>query len=352
MNKNFYKGKKVFVTGHTGFKGSWLCKILLMCGAEVKGYSLNPPTEPSIFSLIDLESKMESVIGDIRDYDKLFREMKKFSPEIVIHLAAQPIVRESYINPRYTYETNVMGTVNILECIRTLTSIRSAVIITTDKVYKDKDMIYGYREIDELNGYDPYSNSKSCADLAYSCYYNSYFKDDELVSVSTTRAGNVLGGGDFAKDRIMTDLVNCYLRKEDILIRNPKAIRPFQFVLDALNGYLMLAEQQYGNKSIEGCYNFGPSSTEVINNEYLVNTFCKTVKNSIKWYTKDNVIFPHESNILLLDSVKAKNILGWETKYSIEKTIDKIVEWTNAYKNNKDINKIMEKQIEEYLKIK
>ncbi len=352
MNKSFYSNKKVFVTGHTGFKGSYLCKMLLMCGSTVEGYGLEPNTNPSLFNLMNLDKQMTSIIGDIRDYNKLYKEMKKFSPDIVIHLAAQPLVRESYINPRYTYDTNVMGTVNVLECIRNLTSVKSVVIITTDKVYKDKDSIYGYREIDELGGYDPYSNSKSCVELVYSGYYKSFFKDDDTISVSTARAGNVLGGGDFAKDRIMTDIVSNYLRGGDIVIRNPKAIRPYQYVLDALNGYLTLVEKQYENKSIEGAYNFGPKEELIIDNELLVNTFCKEVKNKIKWTTLENNNGPHESNILVLDSTKSKKVLGWSTKYNIELVIKKIIEWTNAYKNNKDINKVVEKQIDEFMRIK
>ena len=294
----FYKGKKVFITGHTGFKGSWLSKILIEAGAIVKGYALEPNTNPSLFELLNIEKKMNSTIGDVRNYDNLLKSMKEFSPEIIIHLSAQPIVRESYKNPRYTYESNVMGTVNVLECVRNINTVKSCLIITTDKVYFNEEWDYGYRETDRLCGYDPYSNSKSCAELVYYSYYNSYFKENKNIAVSTARSGNVIAGGDFAQDRIMTDAVNAFLNQSDIIVRNPYSIRPYQHVLDTLNGYLMLAKLQYENKNIEGSYNFGPNAESSVTTGELVTMFCSKLDNQIKWIDRSDANAVHESKFL------------------------------------------------------
>ena len=247
----FYKGKKVLITGHTGFKGTWLSKILLMAGAKVYGYALEPNTEPSLFNILNMDKQMHSIIGDIRNYDTLKKVLEEVKPEIVFHLAAQPIVRESYANPRYTYEVNVMGTVNLLDAIRETNFVKSFVNITTDKVYLNKEWYWGYRECERLCGYDPYSNSKSCSELVTYSYINSFFKDSN-IKISTARSGNVIGGGDFAKDRIIPDCVRATIKSEEIIIRNPYSTRPYQHVLDCLNGYLILAKKQYEDKSYRG----------------------------------------------------------------------------------------------------
>lgn len=254
---SFYKGKKVFVTGHTGFKGSWLCKILANAGAIVTGYSLNPPTSPSLFEIANIEQDIHSVIGDIRDYKTLKAAFDEAQPEIVLHLAAQPIVRDSYKNPAYTYETNVMGTVNILECVRTSSCVKSFLNVTTDKVYLNKEWAWGYRENEELDGYDPYSNSKSCSELVTHSYKNSFFGDNR-VAISTARAGNVIGGGDFANDRIIPDCIRAAIKHEDIVVRNPFSTRPYQHVLEPLYAYLMNCSNAVSDIKYAGYYNVGP----------------------------------------------------------------------------------------------
>ena len=251
---NFYKGKKVLVTGHTGFKGTWLSRILVNAGAEVTGYSLNPPTDPALFNMAGLEGKMNSVIGDIRDLAHLKQVFEDTKPEIVLHLAAQPIVRDSYKDPVYTYETNVIGTVNILECVRLNPCVKSFLNVTTDKVYENREWEYGYREVDRLDGYDPYSNSKSCSELVTHSYKQSFFTDGRCA-VSTCRAGNVIGGGDFAADRIVPDCVRAAEKKEPIIVRNPHSTRPFQHVLEPLFLYLTVAKAQWENAELAGCYN-------------------------------------------------------------------------------------------------
>ena len=254
MDLSFYKGKKVLVTGHTGFKGTWLCRILINAGAQVTGYSLNPPTEPNLFSMADVESRMNSVIGDIRDLDHLKKVFEQTQPEIVLHLAAQPIVRDSYKDPVYTYETNVMGTVNICECVRLNPCVKSFLNVTTDKVYKNNEWEWGYRENEPLDGFDPYSNSKSCSELVTHSYINSFFNNMDLA-VSTARAGNVIGGGDFANDRIVPDCVRAAIEGKDIIVRNPHSTRPYQHVLEPLAAYLIIAQKQFEDKKYAGFYN-------------------------------------------------------------------------------------------------
>jgi CDP-glucose 4,6-dehydratase len=346
MDLSFYKNKRVFITGHTGFKGSWLCKILVLAGAKVTGYALEPNTKPSMFELLNIDKNIASIIGDVRDYDHLYEAIKKAKPEIVFHLAAQPIVRESYNNPRYTYESNVMGTVNLLEAIRNTKGIKSVVNITTDKVYLNKEWCWGYREDEELCGYDPYSNSKSCSELVTYSYNKSFFDSDNSISVSTARSGNVIGGGDFAKDRIIPDCVRSAINNEDIIVRNPYSIRPYQHVLDCLYGYLLLAKSQYNNKDISGSYNFGPNEESMITTGDLASLFCEKWQ-SIKWINKSDH-GPHEANFLKLDCSKAKKVLHFEPKIPIEKAIELVVEWHKAYINKKDLNKITDKQILNY----
>ncbi|MBQ6555365.1 MAG: CDP-glucose 4,6-dehydratase, partial [Firmicutes bacterium] len=296
---DFYKGKKVFVTGHTGFKGAWLCRILALAGAEVTGYSLEPPTDPALFEIIGADKYVNSVIGDIRDYISLKKAFDEARPEIVLHLAAQPIVRDSYKNPAYTYETNVMGTVNMLECVRNSDYVKSFLNVTTDKVYLNREWEWGYRENDELDGYDPYSNSKSCSELVTHSYKNSFFADGS-AAISTARAGNVIGGGDFANDRIIPDCVRAAMKKEDIIVRNPYSTRPFQHVLEPLFAYLMIAAKQYEDIKYAGWYNVGPDDCDCFQTGALVDLFVKHWGGGLKWVNRHDG-GPHEANFLKLD---------------------------------------------------
>ena len=274
IDRDFYKNRKILITGHTGFKGTWMCQVLLELGAEVTGYALQPPTDPSLFSLTGMAEQMQSIEGDVRDLEHLLRVFEEMQPEIVIHMAAQPIVRESYANPVYTYDVNVMGTVNVLECVRRTASVRSFVNVTTDKVYKNREWEWGYRENEPLDGYDPYSNSKSCSELVTHSYINSFYNDME-VAVSTARAGNVIGGGDFANDRIIPDCVRAAGKKEDIVVRNPHSTRPYQHVLEPLKIYLLIAKKQYEDKTMSGFYNVGPDDRDCITTGRLVDLFCE-----------------------------------------------------------------------------
>ena len=348
----FYKGKKVFVTGHTGFKGSWLCKILINSGAIVTGYSLLPPTEPALFHLAGMEEKMTSVTGDIRDLKILKECFDKAEPEIVLHLAAQPIVRESYKNPVYTYETNVMGTVNILECVRQSKTVKSFLNVTTDKVYLNKEWEWGYRENEELDGFDPYSNSKSCSELVTHSYVNSFFQDDEgraVLSVSTARAGNVIGGGDFATDRIIPDCVRAAVKGEKIIVRNPYSTRPYQHVLEPLYAYLMIAKEQYEDCKYAGWYNVGPDDCDCYQTGALVDLFVKHWGDNLEWMNQYDG-GPHEANFLKLDCSKLKNTFGWKPRWNLEKAIEKTVEWSKCWINGENISACMDKQIEEFFK--
>ena len=308
MDLSFYKGKKVLVTGHTGFKGTWLCRILINAGAQVTGYSLNPPTEPNLFSMADVESRMNSVIGDIRDLDHLKKVFEQTQPEIVLHLAAQPIVRDSYKDPVYTYETNVMGTVNICECVRLNPCVKSFLNVTTDKVYKNNEWEWGYRENEPLDGFDPYSNSKSCSELVTHSYINSFF-DNMNLAVSTARAGNVIGGGDFANDRIVPDCVRAAIEGKDIIVRNPHSTRPYQHVLEPLAAYLIIAQKQFEDKKYAGFYNVGPDETDCVTTGNLVDTFCAKWGEGIKWIDRYDG-GPHEANFLKLDCSKLKTTFG------------------------------------------
>lgn len=349
LNLNFYKNKKVLVTGHTGFKGSWLCRILINAGAIVTGYSLEAPTNPNLFSICDVESKINSIIGDIRDIDHLMNVFKYAQPEIVIHLAAQPIVRDSYKNPVYTYETNVMGTVNICECVRLNPCVKSFLNVTTDKVYENKEWEWGYRESEPLDGYDPYSNSKSCSELVTHSYINSFYSSME-VAVSTARAGNVIGGGDFANDRIIPDCVRAAQKNEDIIVRNPHSTRPYQHVLEPLSVYLTIAQKQYEDKSYAGFYNVGPDDCDCVTTGELVNLFCNTWGDGIKWINRYDG-GPHEANFLKLDCSKIKKTFSWSPRWSVADAINKTVEWSKVYMSEGDIPECMDKQIEEFLSL-
>lgn len=347
FDMSFYKGKKVFVTGHTGFKGSWLCKMLANAGAEVTGYSLNPPMEPSLFKIADIASDIYSFIGDIRDYTALKKTFDKAQPEIVFHLAAQPIVRDSYKAPAYTYETNVMGTVNILECVRNSSSVKSFLNVTTDKVYLNKEWAWGYRENEELDGYDPYSNSKSCSELVTHSYKNSFFSDGH-VAISTARAGNVIGGGDFAHDRIIPDCIRAALKHEDIIVRNPYSTRPYQHVLEPLYAYLMIAAEQYENGNVSGWYNVGPDDKDCFQTGVLVDLFVSKWGDGMKWIDRSDG-GPHEANFLKLDCSKLKSTFGWKPRWNLDTAIEMVVEWSKCWMSNGDVRACMDKQIEEFL---
>lgn len=343
-----YEGKTVLVTGHTGFKGSWMCKVLELLGARVVGYALEAPTQPSLFEKSGIGGSITSVIGDIRDLKKLNETMQLYKPEIVIHMAAQPIVRESYADPVYTYETNVMGTVNICEAVRLCDSVKSFVNVTTDKVYKNNEWEWGYREKDALDGYDPYSNSKSCSELVTSSYIKSFLKA-KGIAVSTCRAGNVIGGGDFAKDRIIPDCVRAMEKGEEIIVRNPYSTRPYQHVLEPVVTYLMLAAMQYSRPELAGNYNVGPDDCDCVNTGDLVDIFCEKWGDGASWKNVSEANAPHEANFLKLDCSRIKSVLGWRPRWHIGDAIDKTVEWSKAYLAGEDINAVMEKQILEYL---
>ena len=347
---DFFNGKKVLVTGHTGFKGTWLCKILINAGANVAGYSLEPPTNPSLFALSKIERQMKSVIGDVRNIDSLDKLFSDFQPEIVFHLAAQPIVRDSYKEPLYTYETNVMGTVNVLECIRKHACVKSFLNVTTDKVYENKEWEWGYRENEPLDGFDPYSNSKSCSELVTHSYKKSFFADNRCA-ISTARAGNVIGGGDFANDRIIPDCVRAVGNNERIIVRNPYSTRPYQHVLEPLNVYLTIAQKQYEDIAYAGYYNVGPDDCDCVTTGELVSLFCKKWGEGAEWINQAELNAPHEANFLKLDCSKIKSVFGWHSIWNIDYAVDKVVEWTKVYYNNGDISKCMDKQIEEFMSI-
>ncbi len=345
---DFYNGKTVLVTGHTGFKGSWMCKVLAMHGAKVVGYALEPPTTPSLFDISGTSNDIVNVIGDIRDLKKLCETMQEYKPEIVIHMAAQPIVRESYINPVYTYETNVMGTVNICEAIRLCDSVKSFVNVTTDKVYRNNEWEWGYRETDALDGYDPYSNSKSCSELVTSSYIKSFLKDNG-VAVSTCRAGNVIGGGDFAKDRIIPDCIRAMESSSEIVVRNPYSTRPYQHVLEPVVAYLKLAATQFNNPAVAGNYNVGPDDCDCIDTGNLVDIFCKEWGENATWKNVSEANAPHEANFLKLDCSKIKKALSWKPHWHIDDAIAKTVEWSKAYLAGDDVSAVMDRQIREFL---
>jgi len=348
FDMSFYRGKRVLVTGHTGFKGSWLCALLEYLGAHVTGYSLKPATNPSLFELAGIESKCKSVIGDIRDLDHLMQTFNEAQPEIVLHLAAQPIVRESYKEPRYTYETNVMGTVNVMECIRRCPSVRSFLNVTTDKVYLNREWAWGYREDEMLDGFDPYSNSKSCSELVTHSYKNSFFADGK-VAISTARAGNVIGGGDFATDRIIPDCVRAAMEQKEIVVRNPHSTRPYQHVLEPLFAYLMICAKQFEDNQYAGWYNVGPDDQDCFRTGALVDLFVQHWGEGLTWTTPLKSEGPHEANFLKLDCSKIKSVFGWSPRWDLDKAIAMVVEWSKCWQQQGNLNACMSRQIEEYL---
>jgi len=343
---DFYKNKKVFLTGHTGFKGTWLCRVLLQAGADVTGYALEPPTVPSLFIQTKTKKDIHSIINDVRKKDALVKAVTKIRPDIIFHLAAQPIVRFSYIEPAATYETNVMGTVNILEAVRQNSSVKSFVNVTTDKVYENTERDLGYRENENLCGYDPYSNSKSCSELITYSYRNSFFNNDNSPAISTARSGNVIGGGDYAEDRIIPDCIRAVSKKKEIIVRNPRSTRPYQHILECLYGYLLLAEKQYSDKSLQGAYNFGPDDESCVTTGDLTSIFCKAWGDGVTWKAQGDG-GPHEANFLKLDCSKAKNALNWKPYWNIKKAVEKTVEFAKIQSDNERLTCI-EKQIKEY----
>lgn len=348
-NLDFYNGKRVLVTGHNGFKGTWLCEILKLSGANVMGYSLKPPTIPCLYDMTGLSNEISSIFGDIRDLDKLKKLFEEFRPEIVFHLAAQPIVIEGYRNPIETFETNIMGTVNILECVRQIQSAKSVVNVTTDKVYKNNEWCWGYRENEPLDGFDPYSNSKSCSELVTHSYNNSFFSHED-ISVSTARAGNVIGGGDFAKNRIIPDCVRAVIERKAIKVRNPNSIRPYQHVLEPLMAYLKIGEMQYKDKKYQGYYNIGPDECDCISTGKLVELFCEFWGDGVSWSHYNNTDVPHESNFLKLDCSKIKSILGWKPIWHVDESVRKVCRFSKAWLSGENITNEMDKEIEEYLR--
>lgn len=348
----FWKGKKVLITGHTGFKGAWLSIWLNELQAEVAGYSLVPPTQPSLFELCQIQNQVDSTIADIRDLEQLKGAIQRFQPEVVIHMAAQPLVRDSYQMPVETYETNVMGTVNVLEAVRTCAAVKAVVIVTTDKCYANQEWPWGYRENEPLGGYDPYSSSKACAELVVGGYRQSYFHPDDYkshgVAVATARAGNVIGGGDWAADRLIPDCIRAVLGRKDIILRNPLAVRPWQHVLEPLNGYLLLAQKLVEDGSqFATAFNFGPFDEDCASVDEVVKMLCKAWGEKAT-YRVEGDFGPHEANFLKLDCSKARKELNWEPRWRLEKAIDLVVEWSKAYQANEDILITCQNQIREF----
>lgn len=348
MDLSLYRGKKVFITGHTGFKGAWLSKVLINAGADVIGYSSYKEKPVSLFKLSNISKDMRCIKGDVRDYTALNTAIDECKPEIVLHLAAQPIVRDSYLDPRYTYETNVMGTVNILEAIRYSDTVRSFLNVTTDKVYFNQEWPWGYRENEPLDGYDPYSNSKSCSELVTHSYNRSYF-EHSTVAVSTARAGNVIGGGDFANDRIIPDCIRAAQSGNKIVVRNPHSVRPYQHVLEPVCAYLMIAAKQYEDTSCADSYNVGPDECDCVSTGQLVDLFCNLWGDNQEWVNISDG-GPHEANFLKLDCSKIKSKFDWHPNWHIDTAVRKTVEWSKGWLAGENIDEIMDLQIREYLR--
>jgi len=352
MDTKFWNGKRVFITGHTGFKGSWLSIWLNALGAKVAGYALNPPTVPSLFDISKIGDNVKSTIGDVRDGSALSSAMLDADPDIVIHMAAQPLVKESYRLPQETYATNVMGTVHLFEAVRKCKNVRAVVIVTTDKCYENREWEWGYRECEPLGGHDPYSSSKACSELVTAAYRNSFYSvktySTHGVAVASARAGNVIGGGDWAQDRLIPDCVNALLNGKEIFIRSPLAIRPWQYVLEPLSGYLMLAQRLHEDGiEFSGAWNFGPYDSDARTVEWIVGRICS------KWgadasYVIDKAEHPHEAQYLKLDFSKARTRLGWCPRWNLERALDKTVEWSRGYRKGADIHELCLGQIYQY----
>lgn len=348
VKPDFWKGKRVYLTGHTGFKGSWLSLWLQSMGAVVKGYALSPPTTPALFQEAKVAEGMESEIGDIRDLERLQESIKSFAPEILIHMAAQPLVRLSYREPVDTYSTNVMGTVNVLECARHCTTLKAIVNVTTDKCYENKEWVWGYREDEAMGGHDPYSNSKGCAELVTSAFRSSYFSGDKGPWLASARAGNVIGGGDWADDRLVPDILRAFEAGEPVIVRNPLATRPWQHVLEPLSGYLILAQKLYieGQQFADG-WNFGPRDQDVKPVESILEFMVSKWGEAASWQL-DKEAQPHEARLLKLDISKASSLLGWHPKWSLENALDRIVDWQQHWLAGGDVRAKTLEQIEQY----
>lgn len=343
----FWNGKKVLITGHTGFKGSWFAFWLKMLGAEVCGYALRPETEPNLFNDLELENKIDSVIGDIRNPEKFEETLKRFQPEIIFHLAAQSLVRKSYREPVETYTTNVIGTINILESVRKTDFVKAVVIVTTDKVYENKEWLWAYRENERLGGFDPYSNSKACAELAVSAYRNSFFGENKTL-IATARAGNVIGGGDWSQDRLLPDVFRSLIFGEKLVIRNPHSIRPWQHVLESLAGYIKLGEKLYqGQRDFAEAWNFGSGDEDAKPVGWILEEIKRIWNEPVNW-TLAGELQPHEANILKLDSTKAKNNLKWLPKLSLKEAVDLTAQWYRGFKDKKDLTELTKNQINFY----
>jgi CDP-glucose 4,6-dehydratase len=348
VNQDFWNGKRVFLTGHTGFKGSWLTLWLDSIGASVKGYSLEPITSPSLYDILDLNNIIESEIGDIRDLIKLKKSIDAFKPEIVIHMAAQPLVRHSYKEPIDTYSTNIMGTINVLEAIRSCSSVKAVVVVTTDKVYENKEWPWGYRENEPLGGYDPYSSSKACAELVTAAYRQSFFSLSDSPSVATARAGNVIGGGDWSEDRLIPDAIRAFDQNLPIVIRNPHSTRPWQHVLEPLSGYLILAEKLYSEgKKYAQAWNFGPEDTDCKSVKWILDELIKIWGSNASWVL-DGKAQPHEAHLLKLDCSKAKNELNWYPKWEIRKVLGTIKNWNTNFREGNDMKNICLQEIKNF----
>jgi CDP-glucose 4,6-dehydratase len=352
MNSGFWHGKRVLLTGHTGFKGSWLSLWLQSMGAQVTGFALAPPTSPSLFEVAKVASGMTSIVGDIRDLSALRAVFAEQRPEIVIHMAAQALVRYSYIEPVETYSTNVMGTVNLLEAVRGSGSVKAVVNVTSDKCYENKEWVWGYRENEAMGGFDPYSNSKGCAELVASAYRSSFFISDKYpqhgVALASARAGNVIGGGDWAEDRLIPDILRAISENNPVRIRNPHAIRPWQHVLEPLSGYLLLAQKLYeaGTDYAEG-WNFGPNDEDAKPVQWIVESLTRSWGEGASWVV-DGGDHPHEAHYLKLDCSKAKARLDWQPRWHLDATLDKIVEWHRACRDGQDMREVTLRQISEY----
>lgn len=345
---NFYKGKRVLITGNTGFKGSWITQMLLLMGADVTGIALEPVTTPNLYELLEQRQNINEYIADIRDYDRLFSIFKAEKPEIVFHLAAQPIVLESYRNPRYTYDVNVMGTVNVCECIRNTDCVRSFVNVTTDKVYLNHEWEFPYRETDRLDGYDPYSNSKSCSELVTASYIRS-FLEERQIAVSACRAGNVIGGGDFSEFRIIPDCYRDTVSGRKIAVRNPDSVRPYQHVLEAVSFYIMVAERQTEDKSLAGSYNVGPEYSDCLKTRDVCNLFCQVWGDHALWEETKVKGQAHEANLLRLDTSKAKSRLGWKPAWNAKRAVEETVQWYKAFAAGGNMKEFTEFQIKHYM---
>lgn len=350
VNPSFWHGKRVFVTGHTGFKGSWLTLWLHSMGAIVKGYALEPPTNPSLFEVANVNDSIFSEIGDIRNLEALKKSMKEFSPDVLIHMAAQPLVRLSYIEPIETYTTNVIGTVNVLESARYCINLKAILSITTDKCYENREWVWGYREHDPMGGHDPYSSSKGCAELVTSAYRSSFFKGADTAHIASARAGNVIGGGDWAQDRLVPDILNAIDHNETIIVRNPKAIRPWQHVLEPLSGYLLLLEDLYNNgEPFASAWNFGPKDDDCKSVEWILNRIKNEWNGVVTWKVEQDQQL-HEAQLLKLDCSKAASLLNWYPFWDAKEAVKKIVEWHLSWKSGADMNAYCLNEIEQYNK--